>query len=352
MKFILLILSIIICLLLSPSFIFARVSGVCSNCHTMHYSQTPQPTEWGTSGPYRALLVNDCVGCHTGTNTGSNTTPYVFSSTAPTYGTTGTEGDTLAGGNFYWVANGSDTAGHNVAGICSADATLSTPPGFTSTYPDAENNTVGGGTWPAGQQVTCAGTYGCHGHHNTTDQLLAIYGAHHTNDSTIDGNSVGSSYRFLIGILGKEDSDWEYQPTSTAHNQYYGIDRADGGFPDNRTISYLCAECHGFYHNNSGTGGSHPWLRHPTDYDMGNTGTNSEYRDYPGDGSHTYSVIAPVASSDISTVISTVTFANDTIVTCISCHRAHGTPYFKIIRWNYQGSSTGGNCSICHTTKN
>ncbi|CAD7770667.1 hypothetical protein DMNBHIDG_00222 [Candidatus Methanoperedenaceae archaeon GB37] len=25
----------------------AKVSGVCSNCHTMHYSQSPWPSEWG-----------------------------------------------------------------------------------------------------------------------------------------------------------------------------------------------------------------------------------------------------------------------------------------------------------------
>ncbi|MCD6320482.1 MAG: hypothetical protein J7M03_07380 [Candidatus Desulfofervidaceae bacterium] len=315
----------------------------------MHYSQTPQPSEWGTSGPYQALLINNCVGCHSGTNTGSNKTPYIFSSTAPTYGATGTEGDTLAGGNFYWVANGNNTAGHNVAGICGAD-TLSIPPGFTNTYPDIEGNTVGGGTWPAGQQVTCAGTYGCHGHHNTTDQVKAIYGAHHTDDTTIDGNSVGTSYRFLMGILGKEDSDWEYQPTSTTHNQYYGVDRS--AVPNKQTISYLCAECHGYYHSITKVGTTSPWLRHPTDFDMNNVSTK-EYGNYPGDGSKTYSVIAPVGSVDVSAVKSQVLVSSgDAIVMCTSCHRAHGTPYFKLMRWNYQGSSTGGNCSICHTTKN
>ncbi len=36
-------------------------------------------------------------------------------------------------------------------------------------------------------------------------------GAHHKDDSGgITGASVGLSYRFLKGILGKEDTDWEH----------------------------------------------------------------------------------------------------------------------------------------------
>jgi hypothetical protein len=85
---------------------------------------------------------------------------------------------------------------------------------------------------------------------------------------------------------------------------------------------------------------------------MGNTGGSTEYRDYPGDASHTYSVIAPVASTDVSSVVSSVTFADDTIVTCISCHRAHGTLYFKLMRWDYKNWPGGTNgCNVCHTEK-
>jgi len=336
----------------------ARVKGLCSNCHTMHYSQNGEIlSKWGQSGPYEALLVNDCVGCHTGTNDGTNQTPYVFSTVAPTYGSTGTEGNCLAGGNFYWVSQaGGDALGHNVKGLASAD-TLSAPPGFSATYPDREGNTVGGGTWPSGQQVTCAGTYGCHGHHNIDDAVKAIYGGHHAVGSTIDGSSVGKSYRFLIGILGLEDPDWEYQPTSTAHNQYYGVDR--GSVPNDQTIGYLCAECHGNFHSISGAGSSSPWLRHPTDFDLGSA-TGSEYKYYNGNtgggSGATYSVVAPVASTSLTGVLSTVdpnTADGTAIVTCISCHRAHGSSYFKLMRWDYKSwPATGTNgCNVCHTEK-
>ncbi|WP_456431000.1 cytochrome c3 family protein [Thermosulfuriphilus sp.] len=329
------------------SLAFARVSGICSNCHTMHYSQGGTAlSQWGSSGPYKALLTNDCLGCHTGLNNGANKTPYVLSTSAPTYGNTGTEANTntLAGGNFYWVSI-DDACGHNVAGVAGVDATLgTTPPGGTD----------------LGQQLSCAGQYGCHGDRTVASDVESLLGAHHTDDSTIDGTTVGKSYRFLKGIVGYEDSDWEYQPTAVAHNQYKGRDRTAETDVDSTTISALCGQCHGDFHAgtniSNGTWGS-PWLRHPTDYDLGNTSLNSEYRNYPGNygsGVGTYSVIAPVASEDVSTVKSTVNFNKDTIVTCISCHRAHGTPYKKILRWNYQGWPGGtsiNGCNACHTAK-
>ena len=92
----------------------AAVTGLCSSCHTMHYSQDGGAlSEWGDTGPYEALLTYDCVGCHMGVNIGGPI-PFVFSSTEPAYGVTGSSADsnTLAGGNFYWVAQaGGDACG-------------------------------------------------------------------------------------------------------------------------------------------------------------------------------------------------------------------------------------------------
>jgi predicted CXXCH cytochrome family protein len=335
--------------------VFAKVSGPCSSCHTMHYSQggTALGT-WGGSGPYQALLANDCVGCHTGTNNGTGT-PHVFSTSEPVYNATGTEANTttLAGGNFWWVAQGgADAKGHNVDGIVAVDGTLTAPPGFNGGREAADGSKPGGGNWPGGQQVTCAGLYGCHGSHTSSSSPAAVRAGHHHGVSgaiTVPGSTPEGGYRMLVGIAGYEDSDWEYRPAADAHNQYKGVDGAGG--TDNSTISYLCAECHGQFHDGTGNiGSASPWLRHPTDYDMGNTGVSSEYRDYGG-VSNTYQVVTPVGSSDVSSVKSTVAFTDDSIVTCISCHRAHGTPYFKIMRWDYAGSAGGGFCANCHTSK-
>ncbi|MBW2020585.1 MAG: hypothetical protein JRI65_11395 [Deltaproteobacteria bacterium] len=90
---------------------------------------------------------------------------------------------------------------------------------------------------------------------------------------------------------------------------------------------------------------------------MGNTAVGSEYRTYNGDGS-TYSVVAPVASEDVSTVVSSVSYSDDTIVTCLSCHRAHGSDYADLLRWDYSGmvagttgTTAGTGCFLCHTAK-
>jgi predicted CXXCH cytochrome family protein len=325
----------------------------------MHNSQNGLSTV--VSGPTPSLLNNNCVGCHSGTNAG-NGTPFVFNTGAPIYGETGTENSTttLAGGSFYWVndAAGGDAAGHNVEGLASADATFPTPPGFGSGFAAADGTLVGnGGGWPANTQVTCAGVYGCHGTHDQVDDVQAVKGGHHSaaHGSVVPGSSPTSadSYRMLVGIAGYEDSDWEYTVSdgSIDHNQYKGVDGPIG--TDTSTIGYLCGECHGQFHQN--TNSSSPWLRHPTDFDMANS-TRADYAAYNGGtgANNPYSVITPVASVSINAPLSVVTpdTANDdTIVTCISCHRAHGTPYYKSLRWDY-ANGIGGYCTNCHTSKN
>lgn len=370
----------VLLLLFSTSVAFAKVTGPCADCHTMHNSQGGEKQakifENGVfvpGGPFGALTKGDCVGCHsssTGSTRGgaAQQIPIVYNTLDPNYGSYGTDGETLAGGNFYWVKHGAsaDDLGHNVEGICSVDATLRTPPGFDEGRPDPQGNKPGGGAWPSGQQVTCAGLYGCHGRHMTDDDYDGLRGAHHGDDSVLDGSTVAKSYRFLLGVKGMEDSKWEYRPTSSTHNQYKGVDRTSDSAFDISTISYLCGQCHGEFHNGAGmTGSASPWLRHPTDFDLGRaTGDEYQYYNNGSGGTATYSVIAPVASTEITeNPLSTVTVSgggNDSaIVTCISCHRAHGTRWDDLLRWQYTGEagmkagSGAGNvgCFICHTTK-
>jgi hypothetical protein len=333
--------------------LYARVTGPCSDCHTMHYSQGGGTlSEWGSSGPYRALTTDDCTGCHTAPsgsqNDGNNKTPYIMSVSTPDYGTTGKEGNTLAGGSFYWMRTDAAT-GHNVEGIAIYFDML--PPGYDLSLPGAR------GPWPASQQVTCAGTYGCHGTTDTTDLYAAVKGGHHGDDSQTDGSTLAKSYRLLYGVAGKEDSNWEYQPEVDAHNQYKAVHRSGGDQTyDSTTISYLCSQCHGQFHNGTGNvGTSSPWLRHPTDVRLPGDGEYADYNEEDKRYIQTYSVIAPVGSQDVSAVLREVhPGTNDCIVTCISCHRAHGSEHYKIMRWDYRSwPGPGGypGCGICHTTK-
>jgi len=279
------------------------------------------------SGPYGSLLrANGCIGCHAstvaGTWQGVGDAPIVFNTSAPTYGANG-----LAAGNFYYVVN-NENRGHNVTDITNYDTVFNGKyiPGSTTTY-------------GASVQVTCAGEIGCHGDRTSgNDELAGISGAHHTDDSGgITGGSVGLSYRFLNGILGTEDSDWEQDDTNTSHNEYKG----GSGFPATETISSLCGQCHGDFHSSAGVGSTSPWLRHPTDKVLNSSG---EYASYT-----TYSMTAPVARPTPGVSSNTVTPGTD-IIMCLSCHRAHGSPNYKMIRWDNQANMEG--CVVCHTSKN
>lgn len=343
-------------LLGAPSLALAKVSGPCVDCHTMHNSQGGSPMAFSLGGAADpsanlALLNTDCVGCHQGTNSGG-AVPYVLDTGAtPNYGATGTTGNTLAGGNFYWVSTGQNRSGHNVAVLAGQD-------------PEHGNLPPGGATALL-SQLRCAGVYGCHGSPTETDQTIALFGSHHRNDMSgwQDGTTIATSYRFIDGLQGLEDSDYEYQPTATAHNKYYGFDRTGEGDVSG-TMSSHCARCHNDFHNGTGniSDGSFSnsvWLRHPTDFDMSRASSSVEYDTYNGGvgSNNPYSVISPLATADSTTTLNTTIYsqADDAIVMCLSCHRAHGSPYDALMRWDYKkwpGVGGYNGCAVCHTTKN
>jgi hypothetical protein len=329
------ILSIIFSIVLCSQ-IKAEVAGLCSNCHTMHNSQggADMAQELSGSGlsltwaydatPNPSLLMYSCVGCHTNLSntTIDNDVPIVFNTDSPTA--------PLAGGNFYYVLNDGDNRGHNVLNIVGQGALGLTPPGGSA----------------LSAQLRCAGTYGCHGNRGATDQVDAMKGAHHTDDTGgITGGSVGLSYRFLAGIEGVEDDDYE-QETTIDKNYYKGADNSDA---DDATISYLCNNCHGDFHDRADISdespAATPWLRHPTDYLLPRTGEYSSY-----DPTTTYENKAPVAWTDPSS-----RSRSTAVVMCLSCHRAHASPNYKMIRWDYASTTLAtalSGCNVCHTSKN
>ncbi len=335
----------------------------CANCHTMHNSQDGGTMAFDIDGvateiPNQALLIKaGCVACHTGTNTGSNGIPYVFDTA---------KAKDLAGGNFAWV-NDDEAHGHNVAEINVADLILgNTPPGGAGALP--------GGVSALTAQLRCAGTNGCHGDTTEPTQFGAVSGGHHGKAKTLtytgemDGSDLANSYRMLLGVKGIEDSLWEMNATASVHNQYYGIDRdtEDAADSTTGTISGLCAKCHSTFHKDpAGVDGTFtenmgsPWIRHPTDYDMWNV-KDKEYGSYGGTG-NPYLPGVPLASNLTNGVLSTVLQSSgDAIVTCVSCHRVHGSQFTDMLRWDYDADTTamlahaGDNstgCFACHTTK-
>ena len=346
------ILSIIFSIVLCSQ-VKAEVAGNCVNCHTMHNSQGgADMADYGpSSGVNPCLTRGTCIGCHAYNSGGSDNVVSIGGSQVPQVWHNGTD---LAAGNFRYIAtDADDRKGHNVADI---DAE-----GTASMFPPPGDQHTTGITQSGDTALACAGKYGCHGDRSVTDETTSVKGAHHADDTTIDGLSTGTSYRFLKGVLGLENPTTAWQNVSSNdHNEYKGINGAgtpgSGTSPANNTISGLCEECHGYYHGTSTTtneeeaGSSLPWLRHPTDYSLPSTG---EYTNYT-----TYSVVAPVARVTVPGTPSgtvTPTGTDNDIVMCLSCHGAHATNFYKLMRWDYKNATLAtaiAGCKVCHTSKN
>ncbi|RKX63578.1 MAG: hypothetical protein DRP41_06020 [Thermodesulfobacteriota bacterium] len=335
------ILAIFLSLVLIPYIVFARVSGVCSNCHTMHFTQDGVSEE-----PSQSLLVDSCVGCHSATDgttwkdpiTGA---PIVYNAEEPSYNTQ----KGLAGGNFYWAAQkGHDNKGHNVYGISGQDPNLSYAPGDQFEGGVANCNChISLATDPSTTEYP-SGCEGCHepSHHDDNGWYRFL-----GHPKEVMGDDTE---KYVEGI---EDENWEFSPTSS-HNVYKGHDEISSPTSwGNRlgvthTISAFCCGCHNKFHDmDSGSG----WERHPSDAIIPDSG---EYAAYTS-----YNPLAPVAKlnpTESDKTNYTVEPGSD-FVMCLSCHRPHGSPYPDMLRWDYLNGCQAGTsdpdcgCFVCHTEK-
>lgn len=339
----------------------AKVSGICSKCHTMHNSfenaEVVTDSFGADTGPQEVLLnkAGSCMGCHSGkTDVPANMeAPFVFAlndADAIYQGVTGVAGTTLAGGNFRFALIGTDAAdkmhhGHNVVSQTAMG------------LPEDTQVTVSPGSGGINaSDLSCAGTNGCHGDKSKLGDFAGIRGFHHGGDV----NKTG--YRYLRSpdgsqeILGLPDADWEFTYASDDHNVYYG---QDGVAAPTQTISALCGRCHGDFHGSVNTNSASPWIRHPTDFDLARA-AGTEYAGY----GLVYDPLVPLANTDysaVNTAVLTTSGAGDdsAIVMCLSCHRAHATPYQSILRWDYtkmlattaDAADYNTGCFKCHGTK-
>ena len=333
----------------------AMVKGACGNCHTMHNSQggshmmlntTIDGTGGSDGGGYPSLTRGTCVGCHTGSNDGTNTTPYVYD-TGAIY-----DINTLAGGNFKWVITDGSAKGHNVKGIpgMTADAVLTAAPGDAISCSDKSCHIT---LFEPDNDSLDTGCQGCHlaPKHHAPQQAAG--------DPALEANGY---FRFLSGhtdghgVHGIEDADWQYSNNATDHNEYLGLVKEDsaGGFTaiGGNTMTAYCTGCHGNFHTQ--LDGNNDWIRHPSDAVLPDTG---EYAAYT-----VYDPIAPVARPSLTAIASPDLVANNSdMVMCLSCHRAHGSPYDDLLRWQYNGTGgmiagttgtqAGTGCFRCHTNK-
>lgn len=301
---------------------FAGVSGPCANCHTMHNFEGGSVLD--ASGPYGALTKGNCLGCHTTVGTDpldANNYPYVkMAATATNW---------LAGGYFTDGGGDHNDNSHTLGSIVA-------PAGYSGAL----------GTFPqysgAADGLSCAGMAGCHGVQTTADQATAISGGHHGNNTTL-------GYRMLCVDAEKVDGtgalDYE-EALNLAPDDLDPHNLYNAGAATNATISELCGKCHGDFHGIANTKSGDDWIRHPTDNLITTTWeiqtiANYTATDWKFNPAGTVNMVAPATGN--------------LYVTCLSCHRAHGTEYNDVLRFDYTVQSAGGagttGCLGCHNTQ-
>ncbi|MEA1922101.1 MAG: cytochrome c3 family protein [Pseudomonadota bacterium] len=375
--------AVLILLIFLPTPVRARVSGSCSNCHTMHNSQNglAMNFEDDETQPNQHLLrTSGCIGCHAQGGM-SNVVDFSGCSVPQVMHINSTD---LAAGNFAYIngtkgSGASPSKGHNVIDLCPQDPVHNYPPG--GPYKNSGAGIRHPDTMP--ERLTCAGAYGCHGSSHIEDPIGSMLGAHHADTTKTaggldkpTGDTVGNSFRFLVGVSGLEVADWQNRD-SAHHNEYNKDNFQLPGFPNQSSCdwchttagpgrpgtgdvlepdsgtAYLCMRCHPGMH--SWIEKNAAWYRHPSNVAIPDESEYAHYTVYNVDAPVSRNVIPDTPSAVVTPWRSAQGAGND-YVTCISCHKAHATDYPDLLRWDYAGIEAGGGssdegCFICHSTK-
>ncbi len=299
--------------------------GHCDGCHTMHNSPTDNPSN-GSPGPSLQKGSDNsstCLNCHNG---------------AARYHVNSADGsNTNEGGDFHWVNDNGYTfvqrtqtitvdynnMGHNVVAAdfgMAADANLTAAPGGSflaanlgcsschDPHGQAQGGTIGGAA-----PISVSGSYG---------------------DVPPEGTIAGN-YRILYdsNLVGfSEDA-----PIARA-NSYDGASVQYGS-----GMSGWCANCHGGFYANSAS------QMHPTDVSVP-TVYNSYVAtgNFTGDIATAYDPLVPIergvttGSWDLPDPTDQATAGvgvdGSSKVMCLSCHRAHASPFENALRWDYNTS--------------
>ena len=189
---------------------------------------------------------------------------------------------------------------------------------------------------------------------------------HHADSADVVAGSEKGWYRFLgsvmqrddqveptpEGVIGIEAADWEQNPLPDQHNVYQGSTAPYGNYLDSGAMSQKCAGCHGLFHNQSVAGST--WIRHPVDVAIPDAGEFA--------GLTTYNPMIPVTRPNVNDTDANFSVVNggSDMVSCISCHRPHGSPYPAMLRWGYRDwpgvdshtlQPAMNGCAVCHTNK-
>ncbi len=351
-------------LFLQSKIVEAGVTGACANCHTMHNSQgAVEDNETAQEHLLKIKGDGDCLGCHAAP-AGEDEYKVEGAPQVIYYDADDKSKRMLAGGTFTTVKD-NDGDGHNIVKLTGKDDVIKVMPGD----PDCVFKV---------DELACAGTKGCHGDRDIENPMKAIQKGHHSPaDAYRDGHDLAHSYRMLNGVAGIGAVDYEFGMTNKLIdknklgdpninvNIYQGehLDWPNNA-PSGKSISWLCGECHGNKESDKGfysragivsADNNDIWIRHPTDI-------ITKLDNYPNVGEENkYSTEVPLGFVDAIKGADFNPEASGVTVTCLSCHRAHGSQYKDALRFDYSFMKTGAKgedlpdgekgCFRCHTDK-
>lgn len=330
--------------------------GHCDGCHTMHNSNNGETAAVGGAGSITNGVSSyltrgsdpssTCLNCHIGS--------------AGSYHVMTTDGSNVnAGGDFYWLTidvpkdsgiSPSANHGHN---IIAADFGLTQDQNLTSAPSDGTVT----------YQSAWLGCNSCHDPHGKKDNNInpkPIAGSGSYGSPNPDsGNVVMGNYRLLGGINydgGVQASGIAFtvgDPVAVAKN---GSDSNTGHVDYGSGMSEWCANCHSGFTNTSGTIANH---RHPASSDAklgadmaANYNAYIKTGEMTGSAATSFEHLVPfergVGDAENDGVPDALGTGNDKLsfnntqgpdsnsnVMCLTCHRAHATPFDNLGRWNF-----------------
>ncbi len=367
----------------------------CGGCHTMHNIQGGTQLEGSTGGSSillrgpvgnRAQIHNLCLQCH-GSNGSQNPNgqqphgqrpPTVFDNTASWTQTDplgGNSGNTIgAGGNFYpelntlWDATTTprEGRGHSVG------ATNVTPPGGDVAI----------------SEFSCTNCHDPHGAASDTDPNINRFRNLRKN-ATGAGNNAGVTFivtehtSYVGGLSGGPYPSGYFGggQTNSAGNVVWPVFRGNltgtpatdaansNSYSGGSTggMSKWCAQCHDDWHESITTTNpaGEDWRRHPVDYNINITHVSGAGVDTirpdnydPTKAGQVLPVADGAASNRVFYMDPRPPNGTDRVF-CLTCHFAHGGPYYDNLRWDYLATVSAGNqtgnavpstrgCQLCH----
>lgn len=278
--------------------------ATCGACHTMHNLENGLPVNPAPDNNY-LLIMNSasdlCLSCHA-------TALGAVWANAP-----GSPAPELGAGNFVFngAPNINDAPNGLTVPLAGSHGVHNCVAPSQNAMQDPVHVLAPGGSFPS-SELSCTSCHDPHG--NTNFRMLR--GA---------GPLPGNTYSF-INDAPQADGLALNDPAEsrTLHTAY------KAGW------SNWCANCHGQYHEQSGTGFEHP-VDDPLEGDI-----VASYGHYDGSGNPTggnplTSYLPQVPFQDAAaTTTSTAGPTVSSRITCVTCHRAHGSSAVDLGRWDFR----------------